>query len=62
MRLKQENNLSKLAKLTALLNGSSRIQTQIQVVRARDRNKIVAKSENWPKQMSKMPVSTFEGF
>lgn len=56
MRLKQENNLSRLDKLTQLVNGSSTIQTQIQVVRARGGNEIVTKSENWPKEVSKMSL------
>lgn len=43
MRLKKENNLSNDIQL---VNGSSGIQTQIQVIHAMDRNKIVMKSEN----------------
>lgn len=45
MKLKKENNLSSD---TQLVNGLPKIQTQIQLVRAMDRNKIVMKSENWP--------------
>lgn len=40
MRLKKENNLSNG---TQLVNGSSRIRTQIQVIHAIDRNKRVMK-------------------
>lgn len=43
MRLKKENNLSNDIQL---VNRSSGIQTQIQVIHAMDRNKIVMKSEN----------------
>lgn len=59
MRLKKENNLSKD---TQLVNGLSSFQTQIQVVHAMDGNKIVIKSENWPKEISEMSVSILEGF
>lgn len=59
MRLKKENNL---LGNTQLVNGSPRIQTQIQVVHAMGRNKTVTESESWPKQISKMFVSTLEGF
>lgn len=59
MRLKKENYLSSD---TQLVNGSPRIQTEIQLVHAIDRNKIVMKSKNWPKEISEMSVSTLGGF